>query len=304
MRVGRGHDVRHSAGAVRGVSIEMLVLQGKLRLWAHRSASESCFCLGTTPRSSNLSLGICLCDDRWPHLGFRQAGIHNGPYLENDAGVKELDKLRTVFHQICEEKSICQVTPLGRGWFPKPTPTLPSPMPLPLCKKVNTMLSCWQVKRDCDETYETNTTEPCRRELGSHPIKKSAHPDSMHKNAFVGERTRRRPQGTRGHTVGYSHITSALRGGEAGQSLSKGREVAWIWYWQGEGGDPKSQKYSRRHMYMSPNSATSCSRLSWASTLEWHQHKDHVLHMEAIWPLYMGYNVGLICNKRLQSDRQ
>ena len=44
-----------------------------------------------------------------------------------------------------------------------------------------------------------------------------------------------------------------LRGGRGvSQILTKEREVAWIWYWQGEGGGPKSLKFRRRHMYMPP----------------------------------------------------
>ena len=53
---------------------------------------------------------------------------------------------------------------------------------------------------------------------------------------------------------GDVQMTSALRGREGvSQILTKGREVAWIWYWQGEGGGKKSRKFRRRHMYMPPN---------------------------------------------------
>ena len=58
-------------------------------------------------------------------------------------------------------------------------------------------------------------------------------------------------------------MTSALRGREGvGQILMKGREVAWSWYWQGEGGGPKSRKFRRRHMYMPPYS-DSCHSAWW-----------------------------------------
>ena len=50
------------------------------------------------------------------------------------------------------------------------------------------------------------------------------------------------------------HMMSALRGREGvSQPLTKGREVAWIWYWQGEGGVQKSCKFRRRHKYILPN---------------------------------------------------
>ena len=37
-----------------------------------------------------------------------------------------------------------------------------------------------------------------------------------------------------------------------GGGFAKAREVALIWYWQGEGGGPKSRNFSWRHLYMPP----------------------------------------------------
>ena len=76
---------------------------------------------------------------------------------------------------------------------------------------------------------------------------------------------------------GDVQMTSALRGREGvSQNLMKGREVAWIWHWQGEGGGPKFQKFRRCHMYMPPFLTNQAARLHFS-------HSQHLFSMKLVY---------------------